>query len=65
MVDGKCSKKYPKKFCEKTVINPEKTHPEYQRLEPGKGGRSIIKSGKNGDYMIDNRWIVPYFHSND
>ena len=60
MVDGKCSKNYPKKFCEKTVINPEKTHPEYQRLEPGKGGRSIIKSGKNGDYVIDNRWIVPY-----
>ena len=34
MVDGKCSKGYPKNFCDKTVVNPKNTYPEYQRLDP-------------------------------
>ena len=60
MVDGKCSKNYPKSYCDKTVINTENTYPEYQRLSPLNGGRSIRITGKNKDYVVDNRWIVPY-----
>ena len=60
MVDGKCSKGYPKNFCDKTVVNPKNTYPEYQRLGPSKGGRSIIITKDRKSYEIDNRWIVPY-----
>ena len=56
MEDGKCTKGYPKAFCSKTVVNPENTYPEYQRLDPEHGGRQI----KIKDYVIDNSWVVPY-----
>ena len=56
MQDGKCSKGYPKQFCDKTIINSDKTYPEYQRKSPEKDGR-LIKL-KNMD--IDNSWVVPY-----
>ena len=55
MVDGKCSKGYPKKFCDKTIVHPDNTYPEYQRLEPSKGGRSIIINNSKGCFDIDNR----------
>ena len=60
MVDGKCSKNYPKKFCEKTVISTDNIYPEYQRLEPSQGGRSIQIMVKGKMVLIDNRMIVPY-----
>ena len=60
MVDGKCSKNYPKKFCSRTVLDPDNAHPEYQRLAPEKGGRSIISTIGNKEYVIDNSMIVPY-----
>ena len=60
MVDGKCSKKFPKKFCEKTVLSTDSTYPEYQRLEPSKGGRTVQVVSKGKTYEIDNRMIVPY-----
>ena len=56
MVDGKCSKNYPKQFCEKTIVHPDNTYPDYQRLEPSNGGRTI----KIKNIEIDNRWVVPY-----
>ena len=56
MQDGKCSKGFPKPFCEKTIINSEHTYPEYQRLSPENGGRVIQYQG----YDIDNSWVVPY-----
>ena len=34
MEDGKCTKGFPKSFCEKTIIRSENTYPEYQRLDP-------------------------------
>ena len=43
MQDGKCSKCFPKSFCESTIINSEQTYPEYQRLSPEDGGRVIKK----------------------
>ena len=34
MEGGKCSKNYPKPFCEKTVLDPDNTYPEYhQKME--------------------------------
>ena len=60
MKDGKCSKKYSKMFCEKTLLDPENTYPEYQRLSPEKGGRSKVITTKGKQFVLDNRWIVPY-----
>ena len=60
MSEGMCSKKYPKEFCDKTMIDPLTTHPEYQRLPPEKGGRTIVVTQHNKEFVLDNRWIVPY-----
>ena len=60
MEDGKCSKGFPKQYSDKTVIRSEKSYPEYQRLDPAHGGRSISLNTKSKQLVIDNRWIVPY-----
>ena len=60
MKEGKCSKNYPKRFCDKTILDPDNTHPEYQRLAPEKGGRTIVINYKSKEFVLDNRWIVPY-----
>ena len=60
MENGKCTKKYPKSFCDKTSLGPDNMHPEYQRLSPDKGGRSLVVNMKGKEFVIDNRWIVPY-----
>ena len=60
MIDGKCSKNYPKQFCSQTVVDADNTYPTYQRLAPKDGGRSIVTCVGGKDYVIDNRWIVPY-----
>ena len=60
MVDGKCSKNYPKKFNSRTVLDPDNTYPEYQRLAPENGGRTLVNNVNGKDFVIDNRWIVPY-----
>ena len=60
MKDKKCSKNFPKPFCERTVLNPTNSYPEYQRLSPEKGGRSIVINIKKKEFVIDNRWVVPY-----
>lgn len=52
MEDGKCSKQYPKEFCEKTVQLAD-GYPKYRRPE---NGLSVQKNG----ILLDNRWIVPY-----
>jgi hypothetical protein len=57
---SKCSKKYPKPFCEQTILNPNNTYPEYQRLATEKGGRSLVLNKCNKTYILDNRWVVPY-----
>ena len=60
MENRKCTKNYPKDFCKKTVLDPDNSFPEYQRLAPEDGGRSLVVTIKGKDYVIDNRWIVPY-----
>ena len=58
--DRICSKNFPKSFCAKTVLDPDNTYPEYQRLAPEKGGRSLVIAKSKREFILDNRWIVPY-----
>ena len=60
MSDGKCSKKYPKPFCDKTILNPDNAYPAYQRLAPEKGGQTVVLKTKVNEHVVDNTWIVPY-----
>lgn len=53
MVDGKCSKNFPKEFQEQTVDTGE-SYPLYCR--PDNGRTFVTSSGIN----VDNRWVVPY-----
>jgi hypothetical protein len=52
MADGKCTKHFPKSFCEETKENVN-GYPEYRRRNDG---RTVTVRGKE----LDNRWIVPY-----
>jgi len=52
MVDGKCSKKYPKEFNEQTVLT-EDGYPQYAWPN---NGRTVEKNG----FIYDNRHVVPY-----
>ncbi|XP_054795045.1 uncharacterized protein LOC129300500 [Prosopis cineraria] len=52
MKDGKCSKYFPKKFNDKTIVD-EDGYPTYKRRDDG---RTIEKNG----VPLDNRFVVPY-----
>ena len=56
MVNGKCSKKYPKSFSSETSWTQQSSYPLYRRRSFQVGGQSAVV----GDYVIDNRWVVPY-----
>ncbi|KAL7291870.1 hypothetical protein TKK_0014430 [Trichogramma kaykai] len=51
MKDGKCTKKFPRKFNDETKMD-ENGYPNYRR-------REITHAMINGE-KVDNRWIVPY-----
>ena len=56
MVDGQCSKGFPKEFCEATQEN-EDGYPDYKRSN----NRTFTRFSKdNQEIVIDNRWVVPY-----
>ena len=52
MVDGHCSKRYRKEFCENTQFGDD-GYPKYARPN---NGRSFVKNG----FEYDNRDVVPY-----
>ena len=52
MKDGKCSKGFPKAFCDETQVK-ENGYPIYRRRDDG---RSVAKQNA----ILDNRWVVPY-----
>src|SRR5581483_4872710 len=52
MVEGKCSKHYPREYVETTTIN-KFGYPIYRRRN---NGRTVTNKG----ITVDNRWIVPY-----
>jgi hypothetical protein len=53
MVDGKCSKRYPKDFCEATTMDQD-GYPIYAR--PNDGQTFVGRKG----FVYDNRWVVPH-----
>jgi len=63
MVNGKCSKGFPKEYIEETQTG-ERGYPQYRRRKPDNGGQSISKRIKvNNRFLtvqVDNRWVVPY-----
>lgn len=52
MQNGRCTKFFPKKFLERTTVDAD-GYPLYKRRDNG------VKVQK-GNYLIDNRFIVPY-----
>ena len=63
MVDGKCTKKFPKKLVQETQTG-EDSYPVYRRRKPEDGGYTArINMKVRTEYQqieIDNRWVVPY-----
>ncbi len=52
MVDGSCSKKYPRSFLEQTTVGQD-GYPEYRRRDSG-------LSVSRRDAQLDNQWVVPF-----
>lgn len=59
MIDGKCSKRYPRALVLDTVTGND-GYPLYRRRSIDDNGKSIVIKIKNQDVEVDNRWIVPY-----
>lgn len=59
MIDGKCSKRYPRQLISETVSDND-GYPLYRRRSTADNGNSAIIRMNNQDIEIDNRWIVPY-----
>lgn len=61
--ERKCSKNFPKKLVENTVLS-QQNYPEYRRRGPENGGQiHEINRGSASDpdiFHADNRWVVPY-----
>ena len=53
MVDGRCSKGYPKPFQEETTLDEATGYPLYRR-------RNNAVTIEVGGHVLDNRWVVPY-----
>ncbi|GFQ82483.1 helitron_like_N domain-containing protein [Trichonephila clavata] len=58
MVDGKCSKKYPRAFTANTITDDG--YPRYRRRSTEDGGNLAAVHMQNGVIEVDNRWVVPY-----
>ena len=55
MLNGKCTKKYPKQFKLETQFG-EDGYPLYRRRKPEDGGFKATV----GKYEVDNQWVVTY-----
>lgn len=53
IVDGKCSKRFPKQFQEETLLDVN-SYPIYRRQNTGK------TYARTNSYIVDNRYVVPY-----
>ena len=56
MIDGKCSKGYPKPLSMHTSWTQWSSYPSYKRRSLKDGGLTAIV----GDHVVDNSWVVPY-----
>jgi Helitron helicase-like domain at N-terminus len=63
MVDGKCTKRYPRALLQETQTGDD-GYPLYKRRKPNDGGftTKIKMRSDNGhqEIEIDNQWVVPY-----
>ncbi|XP_055920291.1 uncharacterized protein LOC129951943 [Eupeodes corollae] len=59
MVDGKCSKRYPRKLTAETITGND-GYPLYRRRLHHDNGRTITTKVKGNVFVVDNSWIVPY-----
>ena len=55
MVDGACTKNYPRPFLKETQTG-EDGYPKYRRRSLADGGFTV----KINEVILDNRWVVPY-----
>ncbi|KMQ89447.1 hypothetical protein RF55_10925 [Lasius niger] len=53
LVDGRCSKHFPKPYLEETRMD-ENAYPYYRRRDNGRNFE------RPGGYVVDNRYVVPY-----
>lgn len=59
MIDGKCSKKYPRELTSDTITGND-GYPLYRRRSMGDGGNATHLKIGNDLVVVDNRWVVPY-----
>lgn len=59
MIDGKCSKRYPRALLADTITGND-GYPLYRRRSPTDNGRAITVKVRNRDVTVDNSWVVPY-----
>lgn len=59
MVDGKCTKRYPRVLIPDTITGND-GYPQYRRRLTDQNGKSIILNVRDHDIDVDNRWMVPY-----
>lgn len=59
MVDGKCSKRYPRNLTDETITGND-GYPLYRRRSSDDGGREITAKVKGNDFVVNNSWVVPY-----
>lgn len=59
MIDGKCSKRYPRPFVTETITGTD-GYPLYRRRFTEDGGRVATIHMRNATTEVDNRWVVPY-----
>ena len=58
MENGKCTKKFPKEFQKRTIVDPDNNYATYRRRAPKDGGQELVNA--RSETIIDNRWVVPY-----
>lgn len=59
MKEGRCTKRFPKKFCDETVTG-ENGYPWYRRRRPQNSGFIAEINMRGQCVTVDNRWVVPY-----
>ncbi|XP_062525428.1 uncharacterized protein LOC134198655 [Bombyx mori] len=59
MVEGKCSKRYPKQLVAETITGND-GYPLYRRRSIDDNGKTTIVKVNRQDIEVDNRWVVPF-----
>ncbi|CAF4836778.1 unnamed protein product [Pieris macdunnoughi] len=59
MVEGKCSKRYPRQLVAETITGND-GYPLYRRRSIEDNGKSTIVKVNRQDIEIDNCWVVPF-----